>query len=96
MQELVNLYIDGLPFCRCSSLPIELRKLARQEGITITCTLYKDEGLQAASFLCKHGYNAYIREGEDRQALCEPAFIGDYYEADEEPSYNSDERWYKE
>lgn len=90
-MELVNLYINGLPYCRCS-VPFEIRDLARQEGVSVNCTMYKDEALRAINFLCKHGYNAYIREGKDRENLCEVPLIGDYYEADEGPSYSYDER----
>lgn len=94
MDEIVNLYINGLPHCRAEAIPHTIRLEARQENIKIACSMLKSEALRTVEFLKKRGYNAYLREGESRGDLCEPSFMGDYYEEEELPQYKSTDRWF--
>lgn len=65
-MELVNLYINGLPYCRCS-VPFEIRDLARQEGVSVNCTMYKDEALRSQLYFYtrnqSHGKDQYRSPG---------------------------------
>jgi hypothetical protein len=89
MDDLVNLYFDGLPWCR-ANYPRDIYEDARKDGINLSCTMYREAAEEAVSWLLDRGYMAYYREGEFREDLCEPMVVDDEYD----PNYDMEDRWY--
>lgn len=88
-MEIVSVYVNGLPNCRAPSYPLHILDAARLEKIKLACSLEEDQAQKTICFLKKHGYNAYIRKGENREDLC------DYSGFDDDgPTYDPNERWF--
>lgn len=95
-EELANLYVDGLPWCRVprSTLEDAIYERAREDFIKLSCSLYKEDAEKAVKWLCARGYNAYIRTGPDREALCDYGGVYDWDEDYYAGEFNWKERWY--
>jgi hypothetical protein len=90
-KEIVNLYINGLPWCK-ASYPSNIFWNAKKDGIELSCSMEKHKAEKAIEWLKENGYNAYMRTGEYRSSLCEVDYIdGDdsYYD-----DVKIDERWF--
>ena len=92
-EEIVNLYLDGLPWCR-ASYPIDLYKKARADGVKLSCSMLKKDGEDAVRWLQRRGMNAYLREGERRSELCEPMYIEDDHGNSEIDDFDWKRRWF--
>ena len=93
MSNLVNLYLDGLPWCR-ASYPADIYHDARKDGIKLSCTLYREAAEEAVAWLLDRGYMAYYREGDLRESMCEPMPSYDEEGNIDYPEIDIDARWY--
>ena len=87
----VNLYIDGLPYCRYSMDPevrCNLLRQAREENIKLGSCYYTSfqEANLVASWLQSKGFDAYVRDDVNCHELCER----DYHDDDDMPP----QEWY--